>query len=89
MSTSRVQTWVLSTLAVTTILHLAAGVAIAAAFIDESRVAARVGLLLIAGAFGMLAVGGGFAIHRKSLLSWWLLAGWIPALAGAWLTFRR
>lgn len=64
MSLSSVQTWVLSVLTVTTILHLAAGFAVAAAFLDPARPGARIGLLIIAGAFGVIAVASGLAIHR-------------------------
>jgi len=88
MSLSRVQTWVLSTLAVITILHLSAGLVVAAIFTDEARTTSRVGLLVIAGLFGVVAVAAGLAIHKRSLLSPWLLLGWIPALVGAYLTFR-
>jgi hypothetical protein len=85
MSLSRVQIWVLSTLAVTTILHLSAGVVLAALFAD--RPDARIGLLVIGGLFGVVAVAAGLAIHRRSLLSWWLLLGWIPAAIGAYVAF--
>jgi len=86
MSLSRVQTWVLSSLAVTTILHMSAGLAVAAAFMDDSRLGARIGLLVIAGLFGVVAMGAGAAIHRSSF-SWWLLLGWLPAAVGAYFTF--
>jgi hypothetical protein len=85
MSLSSVQTWVLSALAVTTILHLSAGLTVAAAFVGDARAGARVGLLVIAGLFGVAAVGAGLAIHRHRLLSWWLLLGWVPAAIGACL----
>jgi hypothetical protein len=87
MSLSRVQTWVLSTLAVITILHMSAGLVVAAIFTDEARTTSRVGLLVIAGLFGVVAVAAGLAIHKRSLLSWWLLLGWVPALVGAYLMF--
>lgn len=89
MSLSSVQTWVLSTLAVTTILHLAAGLVVAAAFLDPARPGARIGLLVIAGLFGVVAVASGLAIHRHRLLSWWLFPGWTPAVVGAYLIFGR
>lgn len=85
MSLSRVQIWVLSTLAVTTILHLSAGLIAAALFAD--RPDSRIGLLVIGGLFGVVAVAAGLAIHRKSLVSWWLLLGWIPAAIGAYVAF--
>ena len=85
MSLSRVQTWVLSTLAVTTILHLSVGLVVAALFAD--RPDARVGLLVIGGLFGVVAVAAGLAIHKRSLLTGWLLLGWIPAAIGAYVAF--
>lgn len=77
----------MSILAVTTIGHLAAGVAVVAVFTDDSRMDARVGLNLIAGVIGVLAVAAGLMIHRKSPLSWWLLVGLLPMLVGLWFTF--
>ena len=84
-SLTKVQRWVMSVLAVTTILHLAAGLVIAAVFMDESRHGARIGLTIIAAIIGMLAVVTGRLIHAKSPLTPWLLLGLIPALVGFWL----
>ena len=89
MSLSEVQKWVLSTLAVVTIEHLAAGLVIAALFMDESRVDSRVGLLVIAGLFGVIAVVTARVIHQKRLLSVWLLLGFVPTVVGAYLAFWR
>ncbi|RYE79046.1 MAG: hypothetical protein EOO74_04315 [Myxococcales bacterium] len=88
-SLSRVQRWVLSTLVVTTVLHMSGGLVVAAYAIDESRTDARIGLLIIAGAFGMAAFGAGLLVHKHRLLSPWLLLGWIPSLVGAWWLFGR
>jgi hypothetical protein len=55
-SLSNVQRWVMSVLAVTTILHLSAGLAIAAVFMDDAKVDARIGLNVIAAIIGVLAV---------------------------------
>lgn len=87
MSMSQVQKWVMSTLAVTTVLHLAGGLVLAAYFIEEERLDARIGLLVIAGIFGALGVVVGFAIHGKRVVSAWVLLGTVPALVGAWLMF--
>ena len=84
----RVQRWVMSVLAVTTILHLAAGVAIAAIFMPEDRLDARVGLNVIAAGIGVVAVAIGRMIHQKAPLSPWLLLGLLPGLVGAWFTFH-
>jgi hypothetical protein len=86
-SLTKVQRWVISVLAVTTILHLAGGVALVAIFVDDSRLDARIGLNIIAGVIGVLAVAAGLLIHGKRPLSWWLLLGLVPGLVGAWLTF--
>jgi hypothetical protein len=87
MSLSQVQMWVMSVLAVTTILHFAAGLVAAAFYVEEDRLDARIGLLVIAGIIGVLSVLTGAAIHRKPLLSWWLPLGTVPALVGGYAMF--
>ena len=86
-SLSRVQKWVMSSLAVTTILHLVAGLILAAAFMDVERTSSRVGLLVISGAFGIIAIAAGLAIHQRRLVSPWLLLGTIPAVVAATVMF--
>jgi hypothetical protein len=80
-SLTRVQRWIMSVLAVTTILHLSAGLIVAGVFIDDMP-SASIGLCLIAGAFAVIAVGVGLAIHQRPLISPWLALGAIPALIG-------
>lgn len=87
MTLTQVQRWVMSVLAVTTIFHMSAGLVVAAFYIDASRTGAQIGLLVIAGLFGVLAVFTGLAIHGRAAVSWWLLLGWVPSLVGAWLMF--
>jgi uncharacterized membrane protein YoaK (UPF0700 family) len=82
-----VQRWVMSVLAVTTILHFSAGIAVAAVLTDESRVGARIVLNLLAALTGVLAVAAGRAIHGKGLVSAWLPLGLLPGVVGAVLTF--
>jgi hypothetical protein len=77
-----VQKWVLSVLAATTILHLSAGLVIAAVFIDEQYVAARIGLNIIAGGFGIIAVAVARVIHRAPVASPWLALGLVPTAIG-------
>ncbi|WP_341925651.1 hypothetical protein [Nocardioides psychrotolerans] len=84
----RVQTWVMSVLVVTTIVHLSAGLAIAAQYVDEDAVSAGIGLSVLAGAFGVIAVASGLAIHKKSLVSPWLLLGLLPGLVSVYLVLR-
>ncbi len=83
-----VQKWVLSILAAVTIAHLAAGLVIAAMYVDESRTDAQIGLNVLAGAFGVIAVVVFRTIHQLKPLSAWLLLGLIPTVAGLYLTFR-
>jgi hypothetical protein len=86
-SLTRVQQWVMSALAVTTILHMSAGLVLAAHFLPAERGdGARIGLDVIAAIFGVLAVATGRAIHRRSVLSPWLLLGVLPGVLGVWLT---
>lgn len=86
-SLTRVQTWVISVLTVTTILHLSVGAILVAYFADPDRLDARIGANVIAGAIGVLAVVVGLLIHRRSPLSWWLPLGLLPGIVGAILTF--
>jgi hypothetical protein len=86
-SLTRVQRWVISVLAVTTIMHLAAGVALVPIFVDDNRLDERIGLNVISGVIGVLGIAAGLLIHGKRPLSWWLLLGLIPGLVGAWFTF--
>ena len=86
MSLTHVQMWVMSVLAVTTALHFSGGLVLAAFFKDG--LVAQVGLLVIAGLFGVLSVLAARAIHRKPLLSWWLVIGWVPTVVGGYFLFR-
>ena len=88
-SLTRVQQWVMSTLAVTTILHLSAGLILAALFLDDRGTSSQIGLDVIAGLFGVIAVAAGLAIHRRSILTPWLAVGFLPGLIGLWLTLGR
>jgi hypothetical protein len=83
-----VQKWVLSVLAATTLAHLAGGLVIAAMYVDDDRVSARIGLNIVAAAFGVLGVLSFLAIQERKLLSPWLLLGLIPLVVGLYLTFR-
>ena len=83
---TNVQRWVGSTLAVTTIGHLVAGLVLAAMIVPESEMPARIGLNVIAGAFGVIAVASWLLIHGKRVLSWWLLLGVLVVPIGLWLT---
>jgi hypothetical protein len=83
-----VQKWVLSALAFTTIIHLSIGLVIAAVAIDGGQPGARVGLNVIAAAFGVLSIAVFRAIHRKRFASPWLLLGLVPGIVGLVLVLR-
>ncbi len=87
-SLSGVQRWVMSTLAVITILHLSGGLILAAMHLDDATLASQIGLNVIAGAFGLLAVVVALGIHGRRILSPWLLLGLLPTVVGLWLTLR-
>jgi hypothetical protein len=82
MSLTSVQRWIMSTLAVTTILHMSGGLVVAAHVVEPRS--SKIGLLVIAAAFGVVAFGAGVVIHGKSPLHPLLLLGLLPALVGAW-----
>lgn len=84
---ARVQRWVMSTLAVTTILHLVVGLVVAAVMLEDAPDSSTIGLNVIAGIFGAMAVATGRAIHGKQILSPWLLLGVVPTVVGLWLSF--
>ena len=82
----------MSTLAVTTILHLVVGLVVAAVMLDDSPLSSQVGLTVVAGAFGAIAVAVGRAIHGRGssrpgcCSAWcppWWASGWCWASAHA------
>lgn len=83
MSISTVQKWVMSSLALTTVLHFVLGLIVAAAFLETDRAGAREGLVVIAGVMGVLGVAAALKIHEHRVASPWLVAGLLPAVAGA------
>jgi len=86
-SLGSVQRWVMSTLVTITILHLAAGLVVAALYAEPRS--SQIGLLVISGAFGLVAFEAALLIHHHRPVSWWLLPGLLPALVGAYLLFGR
>jgi hypothetical protein len=87
MSLGTVQKWVLSSLAALTIMHMSAGLVVAAAFSD--RLDSKIGLLVIAAAFGVIAIIAALLIHQHRLFSPWLLLGLVPSLVGVYFVFLR
>ena len=85
MSIGTVQKWILSGLAVTTIMHMSAGLVLAARYVEVRS--SSIGLLVISGAFGLMAMAAGLLIHGKSLVNPLMLIGLLPPLLGAWWIF--
>lgn len=85
MSLSQVQKWVMSTLAVSTVFHMAGGVVLAA-YVND-RTPNQIGLLVVSALFGMLGIVAGLLIHGRRPLSPWLALGLLPAAIGAWVIF--
>jgi hypothetical protein len=68
---------------------MSAGVLVAALFVPANRPDAQIGLSVIAGLFGVFAVAAGLAIHKRPVLTGWLLLGFIPTGVGIYLLFGR
>jgi hypothetical protein len=85
---TQVQRWVVSVLAVTTILHLSVGLVIGALFLDVDEPVSRIGVCIIGGLFGVVAVGVGRLIHQKPIASSWLALGFVPGLVGVVLALN-
>lgn len=87
MSTEQVQKWVITVLTVVVLGHLAEALVIFALISPDDHPASRIGLLIIAGIVGLLAAVGVRAVHRRRILSPWLLLGLVPAGVGVYLGF--
>ena len=83
------QRWVISTLTIVTIAHFAGGIVLAALTVSPAHQGGRLPLLVLAGVTGVCAVVAALAIHRRRLLSPWLLLGWLPTLLGAYFAYWR
>lgn len=85
MSTLQVQKWVTSILAFTLIEHLSGGIVVGA--LVAPKQSSQIGLLIIAGILGLIAVIAFRLIHEWRVLSPWLITGLAPALVGAYVGF--
>jgi hypothetical protein len=79
---TQVQRWVVSALAVTTILHLSVGLVLGSLFLDVDAPVSRFGVSIIGGLFGVVAAGVGRLIHQKPIASPWLAVGFLPGVVG-------
>jgi MFS-type transporter involved in bile tolerance (Atg22 family) len=82
----RVQRWVASALVLTVCTLFATGMAILSGTVD--RAGARPGLLTISCVVGLMALSGVRLINRKSLLTPWLLLGFLPAVVVGFYYWR-
>jgi len=82
----RVQRWVMSALLLTTATLFASGLALLSVVVED-RGGARIGLMVIAGVVGVIAMVGVRLINEKTWLTPWLLLGLIPASVAAYFTF--
>jgi hypothetical protein len=78
----RVQRTVLSVLVGTTIFHLSIGLVLFGVLIDDTERVAQIGLCVLGGAFGVVAIAAAFAIHRRAVASPWLALGFVPTVVG-------
>lgn len=85
---THVQQWVMSVLVVTTVIHLQGGLVLASVYLKNPAPGAEIGLNVIVAVLGVLGLAGAFAIHRRNVLTPWLLLGTIPGLIGIYLVQR-
>jgi hypothetical protein len=90
---TKVQRWVWAVTIVTVTWHMAAGVALASLVLEDGATTARIGLNIIAAAFGVLGFVAAFAIHKRNVFAWpntpWLLVGILPGVVGAFFALHR
>ena len=89
---TNVQRWVWAVTIVAITWHMAAGAAAASLILRDDATAARIGLNVIAAAFGVLGFVAGFAMHKRNAFAWpnspWLFFGVLPGIVGAILALR-
>lgn len=83
-----VQRWVASAVLLVVGMPSAAVLAIVAPSMDaDAATGARGGLWVMSAVVGVITVAGVLVIHKRSVLSPWLLAGLVPAAIGAFYAF--
>lgn len=78
-----VQRRVISALVITTVLHMSAGLIIAADHVGD-RLDAQLGLNLIAAAFNIGGIACTLVLNGRSAKSWLLALGIVPSIFGIW-----
>lgn len=78
MDIETVKRWVVAVMAI----HIGGSPTLALAFysphLAETRRSSGIGLWVMCGVIGLVTVGGVLLIHRKSLLSPWMILGILP-----------
>lgn len=87
MSTAQVQKWVSTVLTIAIIGHLSEAIALFGVMIRDDKTSSAIGLLVIAGVLGILTVITIRIIHKRRILSSWLLVGLTPAAFGTYFAF--
>jgi hypothetical protein len=85
----RVQRRVVSVLIITTLIHLTVGLILAADLVDDDRLDAQLGLIILGAAFFVVGIAAVRAINRKPLITWWMLTGLLPVAVGVWWVVLR
>lgn len=78
----RVQRRIMSALIITTVLHLSAGLVIAADHVGRDRTDAVIGLCVIAGAFMTGGIVATLLVLGRPWKSPWLVVGLLPTVVG-------
>ena len=81
------QRWVMSAIVLTTATIFASGLSLLAG--QSEQPGAEPGLLSIAAAVGVIAIGAVRVINQKSVLTPWLLLGVLPAVVIGYLAVVR
>ncbi|CAN5252496.1 MAG: transcriptional regulator [Nocardioides sp.] len=84
MDVEQVKTWVATSMVMAVVMLHAVAVAALGAF-GPDKGGARVGLFVIASLLSVLAIGAARLIHKKPVLTPWLLAGPVPPLLVYWV----
>ncbi|KAA1416458.1 hypothetical protein F0U44_19295 [Nocardioides humilatus] len=85
----RVQRRVISVLIMTTLIHLTVGLILAADLVDDDRLDAQLGLIILGALFFVMGIASVRAINKKPLATWWILTALIPTALGVWWVVLR
>lgn len=84
MHVDKVKTWVATSLIMAVVMLHSVAVAVLGAT-GPDKAGARPGLFVIAAALGVVAIGAARLVHRRPILTPWLVTGVIPAAVVYWV----